>query len=167
MRNQNMCIIQHIHWNQGGVFSILNKTSKNPFHTCTAPSPPPARPFSERNINCYFRHHRHCKYLKVLSMFPCWSSWHLYTFALCVTSWQYQQIRCFGGSSHHKQLLHCNHQPEIAWHGRLSTDLTNLNSKIQSGHTKTAQKNSFIQTFFWNFQMCRAVLCYIWMALAT
>ena len=34
------------------------------FHTCTAPSPPPARPFSERNIYCYFRHHRHCQYLK-------------------------------------------------------------------------------------------------------
>ena len=163
-----MCIIQQVHWNQGGVkYTFWTRQVKILF-TPVLHHPLPQPDHFLKEI-----------YIVTSGIIVIASTWKFFQCSLvglldicihlllCGKSWQYQQIRCFGGSSHHKQLLHCNHQPEIAWHGRLSTDLTNLNSKIQSGHTKTAQKNSFIQTFFWNFQMCRAVLCYIWMALAT
>ena len=99
--------------------NILNETSQIFSHLyCTIPSPSPtifwkkyilllqassSLPVPEKFFECSL--------VGLLDICTHWLS--------CGTSWQYQQICCFGGSRHHKQLLHCNPQPAMAWHGRL------------------------------------------------
>ena len=107
--------------------NILNKASKNPFHTCTAPSPPPARPFSERNIYCYFRHHRHCQYLKSSFNVLLLAFWIFVSIGFCVeqvgSTSRYAVWRQLAGQT--AVTLQSTVSNGLAW--QIGTDQTRLN----------------------------------------
>ena len=118
------------------------------FHTCTAPSPPPARPFSERNIYCHFRHHRHCQYLK--------SSLNVLLLAFWIFVSIGFRVKQVDSTSRYAVLAAADttNSCYIAilsqqWHGMVDWNWPNKpwfqNSKWSN--YKTIQKNGFIQSF--------------------